>query len=127
MTTAKKNGNRKTAAKTNDLGRKLMQSVEQALYAATTGDMTGITIREVEIIKPGEYGPRDVKALRKAAGVSQKVFAEMLGVSKELAAQWEYGIRQPGAMARRLFDRVKEDPVAFRTSLLRRRDVRRAS
>jgi putative transcriptional regulator len=107
--------------KTNALGRKLLESANQALHAAKTGDMSGITIREVEITAPGQYAPREIKALRDATGTSQRVFAELLGVSKELAAQWEYGIRQPAPLARRLLDKVKEDPSGFAGSLMKRR------
>lgn len=114
---------RKRPARTNAAGRELMASIREALNAARTGDLTGITIREVEIPEPGEYGPKDVKALRKAMGVSQRVFAELVGVSKELAAQWEYGIRRPAPLARRLLDRIKADPPAYLNALMKRREV----
>jgi len=119
--TATKRANQKRKATTNALGGKLLKSARQALQAASTGNLTGITIREVEIPDPGRYGPKDVKALRRAMGTSQRVFAELLGVSRELAAQWEYGIRQPAPMARRLMDKVSEDPAAFTASLVKRR------
>ena len=53
---------------TNELGNKLLESARQAVHAASTGDMAGITIREVEIVEPGLYRPADVKALRSPAG-----------------------------------------------------------
>jgi DNA-binding transcriptional regulator YiaG len=123
MKTTSKTAGRKRKARTNALGAKLLESARQALHAATTGDMTGVTIREVEIAEPGRYRPADVKALRRAMGASQRVFAETLGVSKELAAQWEYGIRQPAPLARRLMDKVKDDPAGFMSTLLTRRKV----
>lgn len=125
MRTAPKNAGRKRNATTNALGAKLLESARQALHAATTGDTTGITIREVEIAEPGQYGASEVKALRLAMGASQRVFAEILGVSKELAAQWEYGIRQPAPLARRLMDQVNDDPRHFLSTLVKRREVRR--
>lgn len=106
---------------TNAAGRELMASIRDALHAARTGDMTGITIREVEIPEPGEHGAKEVKALRESMGVSQRVFGEIAGVSKELVAQWEYGIRQPSPLARRLLDKIKEDPTAYLSSLMKRR------
>ena len=121
-TAAKTRGGRRKTS-TNALGKKLLESARQALHAAATGDMTGITIREVEIAEPGRYGPADVKELRLAMGASQRVFAEMLGVSRELAAQWEFGIRQPAPLARRLMDKVKDDPPGFTSSLLTRRQI----
>jgi hypothetical protein len=62
MTAAKKLG-RKRQTRTNPLGAKLLESARQALHAANTGDMTGVTIREVTISQPGGYGPTEVKAL----------------------------------------------------------------
>jgi len=85
--------------------------------------MTGITIREVEIAEPARYGPAAVKALRLAVGASQRVFAEMPGVFRDLAAQWEYGIRQPAPLARRLMDKVKDDPSGVMSSLVTRRQI----
>ncbi len=123
MKTTAKTAGRKRATSTNALGEKLLESARQALHAAETGNMSGITIREVEIVEPGKYGAAEVKSLRMAMGASQRVFAEMLGVSKDLAAQWEYGIRQPAPLARRLMDRVKDDPKGFMSSLVRQRQV----
>ena len=121
--TAAKPASKKKAA-TNALGEKLLKSAREALHAASTGNLGGITIREVEIPGPGWYGPKDVEALRQAMGASQRVFAELLGVSRELAAQWEYGIRQPAPLARRLMDKVSEDPAAFVASLVKRTRAR---
>ena len=123
MKTAAKKQGRKRKTRTNALGEKLLESARQALHAATTGDMTGVTIREVEISEPGRYAAADVKALRLEMGASQRVFAEILGVSKELAAQWEYGIRQPAPLARRLLDKVKDDPAGFMSSVVKQRVV----
>jgi putative transcriptional regulator len=113
----------RTRSTTNAAGRELMASIREALHAAQSGDMTGITIREVEIPDPGEYGAKQVKALRESMGVSQRVFGEMTGVSKELVAQWEYGIRHPSRLARRLLDRIKDDPAAYLSALMKRRVV----
>jgi DNA-binding transcriptional regulator YiaG len=115
---------RKTSGtKTNAAGRELMEAVRQAHRAVTTGDLSGITIREVEIPGPGDYGPKEVKALRTTLGVSHRVFAELMGVSRELVCQWEYGTRHPAPLARRLLDKINEDPAAYFTSLVRRRAV----
>jgi DNA-binding transcriptional regulator YiaG len=114
---------KKAVTKTNAAGRALMEAVRQAHRAVTTGDLTGITIREVEIPSPGEYGPKEVKALRTTLGVSHRVFAELMGVSRELVSQWEYGTRHPAPLARRLLDKINEDPAAYFASLVRQRRV----
>lgn len=114
--------NRKVSGtKTNKAGRELLDAVREAHSAVTTGDFSGITIREVEIPSPGEYGPARVKALRKRLGVSHRVFAELLGISRELAAQWEYGTRKPARLACRLLDKINEDPEGYLASLMKHR------
>jgi hypothetical protein len=39
---------RNRQVKTNGAGRELMASIREALHAARTGDMTGLTVRRVE-------------------------------------------------------------------------------
>jgi len=61
--------------------------------------------------------------LRQALGVSQAIFAHLLAVLPELASSWEYGIRHPAPIARRLLDRIREDPTAYLASLMKRKSV----
>lgn len=48
-TPSQRPANKKRKPTTNALGGKLLKSARQALQAATTGDLSGITIHEVEI------------------------------------------------------------------------------
>jgi putative transcriptional regulator len=68
------------------------------------------TVRTVEIPDPNAYAARQVRELRDAIGVSQAVFAHLLGVSVILVKSWERGVRQPNLMARRLLDTIKANP-----------------
>ena len=68
------------------------------------------TVRTVEIPEPGIYRARQVRALRSSLGVSQGVFARLLGVSVVLVKSWERGVREPSPMARRLLDTIRADP-----------------
>jgi hypothetical protein len=80
------------AGKTNKAGRELLKAVREAHHAVTTGDFSGITIRDVEIPDPGEWGPDEVRALRHRLGVSH-----------------------------RLLDKINEDPEAYMESLIHRK------
>jgi putative transcriptional regulator len=71
------------------------------------------TVRTVGIPEPGKYTPKAVRALREQLGVSQAVFARLLGVSTILAGSWERGNRQPSPLARRLLDTVRANPTAW--------------
>ena len=58
------------------------------------------------LISPTEYDPRRVRMTRQTMGVSQAVFADMVGVSESLVQSWEQGFRRPSKMACRLLDEL---------------------
>lgn len=108
-------------AKGTRAGRELIAGLREALRAAQTGDYSKMIVREVEIADPREYGPAEVKALRAKLGVTQGIFARLMGVSPELVAHWEYDIRTPAPLARRLMDKINEDPAQYLATILKRR------
>lgn len=68
-------------------------------------------------LKPDEYTPDEVKAARKLFGMSQKLFAQFLGVSVQAVRHWEQGLKPPSPMARRFMDEMRRDPDHFRQRL----------
>lgn len=73
------------------------------------------TVRTVHMVPdPGKYKAADVRATRKLVGVSQPVFAQMIGVSVALVRSWECGQRKPAAIARRLLDLIRANPSGWR-------------
>jgi len=42
-----------------------------------------------------------------------------MGVSTDLVAHWEHGLRKPAPMARRLMDNIQEEPDAFVQKLVK--------
>jgi DNA-binding transcriptional regulator YiaG len=69
--------------------------------------------RDVIVAPPSEYDEGSIKRLRQEMGVSQSVFAELMGVSKMLAQSWEQGVRGASPLARRLLDVINQDPRGF--------------
>lgn len=59
---------------------------------------------------PGNYAAADVRRTRELVGVSQPVFARMLGVSPALVRSWECGQRKPAPIARRMLDLIRANP-----------------
>ena len=53
----------------------------------------------------------EIKETRSKLGVSQGVFAVVLGVSKKTVESWETGRYTPDGAARRLITMLKEDPL----------------
>src|ERR1051325_836659 len=62
------------------------------------------TVRTIEVPDPHVYRATQVVQLREKLGVSQAVFAHLLGVSVVLVKSWERGARVPSPIARRLLD-----------------------
>jgi putative transcriptional regulator len=71
------------------------------------------TVKTIEIPDPRGYRPRQIRELRASLGVSQAVFARLLGVSVVLIKSWERGSRDPSPLARRLLDTIKTDPSGW--------------
>ena len=75
-------------------------------------------IRTVCIPGPGKHSPASVRRLRASLGMSQSVFAELIGVSCILVQSWELTrVRTPSTLARRLLDTISDDPVRWLASL----------
>ena len=51
---------------------------------------------------------------RQALGVSQAVFARILGASPQAVRAWEQGTKPPSGMARRLIGEIRHDPAYWR-------------
>ena len=78
-------------------------------------------LKEMVAIEQGEKEPlrvhrvftsADIKALREKAGVSQRAFAAMLGVSSRTLQDWEQGRRTPTGPAMNLLRLYEAMPEA---------------
>src|SRR4051812_10594007 len=69
-----------------------IREIERMLDEGKTPEQM-FTVKTVEIPDPGAYRAKHVRALREALGVSQAVFAHLLGVSVILVKSWERGAR----------------------------------
>jgi len=83
------------------------------------------SIREAGRIRRGkaqptrvtEFGPLDVKAIRRRLGKSQAEFARMIGVSVATLQNWEQGRRRPEGPARALLKLAAANPEAVAAAL----------
>jgi putative transcriptional regulator len=74
-------------------------------------------VHTLKIPAPTMYSPKDIRALRARLGMSQAVFAELLGVSRIWLQSWERGVRQPSPLARRLMDSIRANPAQWLESI----------
>jgi len=95
-----------------------MREIERMLDEGKTPEQM-FTVKTVEIPEPGLYRGKQVRALRETLGVSQAIFAHLLGVSVILVKSWERGAREPSPMARRLMDTIKADPSRWLATIRR--------
>lgn len=77
----------------------------------------GLEILEgIREIKRGEHGRvinvPSVSAIRESTGLSQKQFAQLLGVSVRTLQEWEQGRRAPSGAARTLLRITAKNPRA---------------
>lgn len=61
----------------------------------------------VTIVPIKEYHAADVQKIRKSTGLSQRLFAGYLGVSKKTVEAWEAGTNQPSGTASRLLNMME--------------------
>ncbi|MDR0929128.1 MAG: helix-turn-helix domain-containing protein [Oscillospiraceae bacterium] len=56
------------------------------------------------------YTPEEIKMIRSGLGMTQSVFADVIGVSKRTVESWETGRFSPDGAARRLISVLQQDP-----------------
>jgi DNA-binding transcriptional regulator YiaG len=107
-----KNGNTKTNGKMTKAGKEILSALMEIKQALDEGvpPAERFTVREVEVVDPGEYDAAKICRTRAKLGVSQAVFARIVGVSTVLVQFWECGKRTPNALARRVLDEINREP-----------------
>jgi putative transcriptional regulator len=101
-------------------GREIVASLSQAVEVERSGmPLASIfSVRTVELPdKPSQYDAASIRATREKIGVSQAIFAHLLGVSVMLVRAWEQSQRVPAMWARRLLDEMNHDPPHWRRML----------
>ncbi len=98
--------------KKEDLGDLLVQSVTE-VRDGLRGQAGKFTLKTLEIPDPPRFTAAAVHKLRDRLGLSQGLFAKLIGVSRKLVEAWEAGTRIPSPMACRLLDAVMRSPSLF--------------
>jgi DNA-binding transcriptional regulator YiaG len=103
--------------KKRDIGSEIISDLREmhATLKSGTPLHEKYTVRTVRAVPaPADYDAARVRKTRELVGVSQPVFARMLGVSPALVRSWECGQRKPAPIARRLLDLIRADPANWR-------------
>lgn len=93
---------------------KYFEDLKEGLTSAIEHEHGKLDMRTTEIEipeKPPQLSKKKIKALREdILGVSQPIFAHILGVSTAAVKAWEQGNKKPSGTARRLMQLFERDP-----------------
>lgn len=94
------------------LGDLLVQSLTE-VRDGLRGQSGKLTMKTIEIPDPPEFDAKAIHKLRDRLGLSQGLFAKLVGVSRKLVEAWETGTRTPSPMARRLMQAISRHPSTY--------------
>ncbi len=85
----------------------LKQSRDEAIELFSLGliteeqrnEMTILTAREIKIPAPKKYNGIKIQHIREKLHCSQKVFADIVGVTSDTISKWERDVRSPDKIA----------------------------
>ena len=64
----------------------------------------------IEVVEPPKFNKDKVVSLRAKLGLTQKMFAFVIGVSPRTVESWERGATSPKANSERLMSFIEEEP-----------------
>jgi putative transcriptional regulator len=102
----------RVATRNTKVGKRIVEGLTELVESVERGEPVEkrFTVRTVELkLKPRDYDAQSVRATRLSLGVSQAIFARILGSSVQAVEAWEQGLRRPQAMARRLLDEINRN------------------
>jgi DNA-binding transcriptional regulator YiaG len=101
--------------------------IDELLEASEAGEsdegLYTIRTRKIEL-KPRDYGPEEVRAVRMKLKASQALLAKFMGVNTQTISYWEQGRRRVPPMARRYLDDLVDIPVLWATRVGRSVNVK---
>ena len=95
------------------MGKSILRGL-QDIIDFQNGDTSKARVRVVTIpdIEPiTEYPKEKIREIRQKTNLTQKYFADMLGVTSKSVEAWEAGTRKPTGTAKRLFQLIEKDPT----------------
>lgn len=87
----------------------ILQGLEEAV-AYNHGKITART-KTISISPLPEYDAHEIKSIRKAMGMTQALFAGVMGVSLKTVEAWESGKNVPNGSAKRILSIFQADPT----------------
>jgi putative transcriptional regulator len=105
-------------------GRRLIANMEKLIVTAKAGGMAAVekkyTVRRARrgaFPKPGLQAA-DIVAIRHCLGLSQALFAELLGAALNTVQAWEQGTNSPSGIASRFLAELQRDPDYWKARIV---------
>ena len=92
------------------------ESIKQGLSEVIEyekGNLPKVKVRRVTIAPLNRYNSDEIKEIRTRQNMTQRLFAEALGVSVKTVEAWEAGTNSPSGAASRMLDLLKQDNSLF--------------
>jgi len=90
----------------------LFESIKQGLNEAIEyerGKMPNVRVDRITITPLRSYSASEIKAIRTQHSMTQRLFAEALGVSVKTVESWEAGINRPSGSSCRILEMLEKD------------------
>jgi len=88
------------------------ESIKQGLVEAIEyerGNLPNVRVDRITVSPLRMYSSEDVKSIRNRNNMTQRLFAEALGVSAKTVEAWETGTNTPSGVARRMLELMAND------------------
>jgi putative transcriptional regulator len=100
--------------KTSEVGQSIIKSLKE-IRAWQRGELE-LIVTEI----PAPIAPTRIKAIRKKAARSVRVFSERFGLPAKTVQQWEQGARRPDAASSLLLEVIDSNPEVVAAAAKRR-------
>jgi putative transcriptional regulator len=90
----------------------LFESIRQGLNEAIEyerGSLPNVRVDKITITPLRSYSASEIKAIRTQNGMTQRLFAEALGVSVKTVESWEAGTNRPSGSSCRILEMLEKD------------------
>lgn len=112
-----------TKKKSTQLFDELKEGLEAAIELAHGKRVRGVRMSKLMITPVRKRSAAQIKSLRLKLGMSQALFAGVLGVTNKAVEAWEAGTKNPSGPALRMFEILeKESRVLERIGIYSRRE-----
>jgi len=94
----------------------MFESIRQGLSEAIEyerGNLPNVKVDRITVAPLPEHSASDIKEIRMRLPMTQRLFAEALGVSVKTVESWESGTNSPSGIASRLLGLLKQDNRLF--------------